>query len=864
MRKLGCCFWTSQGVAMSPNVYILASVLRASTQLDGGCGPVGKLMHGFIFKLGFDQDVFLGTSLVDFYAKNGDIVEARMIFDALLEKSTITWTKIITGYVRSGRSEVALQLFNQMGENDIVLDRYVLSSVLSACSTLKFVEGGKQIHAYVLRRGIEMDVSVVNVLIDFYAKSSKVQTARKLFDQMVDRDVISWTTMIAGYMQNSFDGEAVMLFVEMTRLGGKPDGFACTSILTSCGSLEALMLGRQIHAYSIKANLEFDIFLKNGLIDMYAKCDSLNDARRVFDVMTNHNVVSYNALIEGYSRSEQLSDVIILFHEMRHRMIPPSLLTFVSLLGVSAALSSLELSKQIHALTFKFGVCLAIFAGSALIDAYSKCLRLVDARLVFDEMNEKDIVVWNAMFSGYTQQSENEEALKLYSELQVSELKPNDFTFATFITAASNLASLLLGQQFHNHIIKMGLDFDPFITNSLIHMYAKCGSFEDACKAFGSAIWRDVACWNSLILTYAHHGEAKEALQMFEGMMEEGIKPNYVTFVSLLSACSHAGLVEDGLRYFKSMPKFCGHPGIEHYSCVVSLLCRAGMLYEAKEFIEKMPIKPTAAMWRSLLSASRIAGNIELSKYAAEKAISVDPNDSGSYTLLSNMFASKGKWVDVKQAKLAKLRRELLEPSSKGGGGGGQGFDVTKSGDARVGLVGFPSVGKSTLLNKLTGTFSEVASYEFTTLTCIPGVIMYRGAKIQLLDLPGIIEGAKDGKGQGRQVIHTARTCNCILIVLDAIKLITHKRLIEKELEGFGIRLNKEPPNISFRKKDKGGINFVSTVTNTHLDLETVKAICSEYRIHNADITLKYDATADDLIDVIEGSRNGYICPASM
>ncbi|CAM8900955.1 unnamed protein product [Rhodiola kirilowii] len=157
------------------------------------------------------------------------------------------------------------------------------------------------------------------------------------------------------------------------------------------------------------------------------------------------------------------------------------------------------------------------------------------------------------------------------------------------------------------------------------------------------------------------------------------------------------------------------------------------------------------------------------------------------------------------KAKLAKLRRELLAPPTKGGGGAGEGFDVTKSGDARVGLVGFPSVGKSTLLNKLTGTFSEVASYEFTTLTCIPGVITYRGAKIQLLDLPGIIEGAKDGKGRGRQVISTSRTCNCILIVLDAIKPITHKRLIEKELEGFGIRLNKEPPNLTFRKKDKGG-----------------------------------------------------------
>ncbi|CAJ0628492.1 385_t:CDS:2 [Entrophospora sp. SA101] len=181
------------------------------------------------------------------------------------------------------------------------------------------------------------------------------------------------------------------------------------------------------------------------------------------------------------------------------------------------------------------------------------------------------------------------------------------------------------------------------------------------------------------------------------------------------------------------------------------------------------------------------------------------------------------------------------------------GFDVAKTGVARVGFVGFPSVGKSTLMSKLTGTFSAVAAYEFTTLTTVPGVLQYKGAKVQILDLPGIVEGAKDGRGRGRQVIAVARTCSLIFLVLDVLKPLTDKKIIETELEGFGIRLNKKPPNIYFKKKEKGGINMTNTVPLTYLELDQVKAVLSEYRIHNADITFKCDATVDDLIDVIEG-----------
>ncbi|XP_024022263.1 pentatricopeptide repeat-containing protein At4g39530-like [Morus notabilis] len=640
-------FWRSSDWRASEHV--LTSVLRACTQLGGfnqGCQ-----VHGFVVKTGFDQEVYVGTSLIDFYAKCGDVEEARWVFDDLVVRSSVTWTTIITGYVKAGKSEISLQLFHQMGETDAIPDKYVISSVLSACAMLGFIDVGKQIHAYVLRKGVEIDISILNVLIDLYVKSGKVQAGRRLFDHVAVKNIVTWTTMIAGYMKNSYDWEAMKLFSEMTRLSWKPDGFACTSVLTSCGSLEALKPGRQIHAYSIKVSLEYDDFVKNGLIDMYAKCNSLSDARRVFDNMTDHSVISYNAMIEGYSKQEKLYEAVDLFRHMRVRLLQPSLLTFVSLLGVSAALLTLELSKQIHALITKLGFSLDIFASSALVDVYSKCSCIKDARLVFDSMNEKDIVVWNAMFFGYVKQLESEDALKLYSDLQLSGQKPDDFTFAVLLTASSNLASLRHGQQFHNQLIKAGLDHDPFITSCLVDMYAKCGSIEEACMMFCSASWRDVVCWNSMLSTYAQHGEAEKALQMFERMKEKGIKPNYITFVGVLSACSHAGLVEDGLRHFESMPWFGIEPGTDHYACIVSLLGRAEKLFEAKEFIEKMPIKPAGVVWRSLLSACRVAGNVELGKYAADMAISSDPTDSGSYILLSNIFASKGMWADAKKVR---------------------------------------------------------------------------------------------------------------------------------------------------------------------------------------------------------------------
>ncbi|KAK6131619.1 hypothetical protein DH2020_034633 [Rehmannia glutinosa] len=645
---------------VNPNEFVLSTVVQSCTQLASV--EDGMHLHCFVFKAGYNQNAHVATSLIDFYAKTSDLDAARLVFDELRVKNVVAWTTIIMGFSINERIDVSLYLFKKMVETGIVPDKYALSTVLRSCSMLGLLEFGKQVHAFALRSGVfNMDVSISNMLIDFYCKCGELKAGHRVFEQMVVKNDISWAMMISGYMQSGFDYEAMNLYKDMNRLDWKADGFSCTSVLTSCGSLCALDQGKQVHAYAVKVNLDSDDFVTTSLIDMYCKCDSLVDARRMFQAAAKSSTICYNAMIEGYSRQGSLYEALDLFNKMRRNSIPPNLLTLVSLLVVSASQTALEVSLQLHSLMIKFGFCMDSYGGSALIDVYSKCSFVGDARLVFEEINEKDIALWNSMLFGYALQSKNEEALRLYLELRHGREKPNGFTFVAMIMASSNLASLLHGLQFHNQALKTGLDSDSFVTNALMDMYAKCGSIDSAQLLFDRVLQKDVPCWNSMISMHAHHGDAKKALDMFKQMKSEGLKPDYVTFIGVLSACAHVGLVEEGFNYFESMFEFGIEPGLEHYTCMVSLLGRAGELYEAKSFIEKMPIRPNVFVWKSLLSACRVNGNVELGRHAADMAISCDPTDSGPYILLSNIYASKGMWIDVKKVREKMDRNDVVK-----------------------------------------------------------------------------------------------------------------------------------------------------------------------------------------------------------
>eukprot|EP01018_Ginkgo_biloba_P002677 Gb_01638 [translate_table: standard] len=429
------------------------------------------------------------------------------------------------------------------------------------------------------------------------------------------------------------------------------------SLLQECLNKKNLAEGKLVHAHMIYAGFRPGMFLGNTLVNMYAKCGSLVDARRVLDELTYRNVVSWTVMLAAYSRHGQYEEALALFYQMQLTGIQPNHFTLASVLPACANLAALEHGKEIHEDIIRSGFQYNVFVGSALVDMYVKCGSIKNARQVFDKMPKGDVVSWTAMIAGYAQNGHFNEALELFGELKLSDMKPDSDIFAGVLPACANLAALEHGKELHRDIIKSGFQNDIFVGNALVDMYAKCGSLEAACQVFDRMPTRNVISWTAMIVGYAMHGCGKEALQLFEEMQHSNTKPNYVTMVGVLSACGHAGLVDDGWQYFNSMSQdYHITPEVEHYCCMVDLLGRAGRLHEAQDFINKMPIIPGVDLWGSLLGACRIHKNIELGECVAERLFELDPENAAHYVLLSHIYADAGRWDDV--GKVRKMMRD--------------------------------------------------------------------------------------------------------------------------------------------------------------------------------------------------------------
>lgn len=578
-------------------------------------------------------DVVARTTLVAAYSAAGNPKLARDIFIGipLDMRDTVCYNAMITGYSRNNDGLAAVRLFREMRWDGVRPDNFTFSSVLAALGLVTEDEWQcRQMHCTVVKSGLGLVTSVLNALTSVYVKCAAASSssallmaaARKLFDEMVEKDELSWTTMITGYVRcddldtarellegmtekvgvawnamisgyvhHSRFQEALEMFKKMPSMEIPMDEFTYTSLISGCANSGFFQLGKELHAYILRTEAEptkdFSLSVNNALVTLYYRCGKVDLARKVFDKMSVRDTVSWNAILSGYMEAK----------------------------------------------------------------------RVEEAKSFFVEIPERNGLTWTVIISGLAQNGYGEEAMKLFNQMRVEGFEPCDYAFAGAIISCAVLGALEHGRQLHAQLISLGHDSSLSAGNALITMYARCGVYEAAELLFLTMPCVDSVSWNAMIAALAQHGRGVQAIKLFEQMLKDDIRPDRITFLTILSACSHAGLVKEGRHYFNSMRDSYGiTPGEDHYARMIDLLCRAGQFSEAKNLINSMPFEAGVPIWEALLAGCRTHGNMDLGIQAAERLFELMPQNDGTYVLLSNMYANAGKWENV--AKVRKLMRD--------------------------------------------------------------------------------------------------------------------------------------------------------------------------------------------------------------
>ncbi|KAJ4973372.1 hypothetical protein NE237_006546 [Protea cynaroides] len=559
------------------------------------------------------------TALISGFMKFGRVDDSLWYFERNPFQNVVSWTAVISGFVRNGSNVEALKVFCKMLKHGTKPNNVTFTSILAACIGFGDFELGRIVLGLIVKLGLEDNLSVCNALITFFVRMGEFDLARKVFDRMEERDVISWTAildlyvemgelsearrifdeipernevswsaMIARYSQYGDAKEALKLFVDMIRYGFRPNVSCYSSILSALGSIECLRLGTSVHGHVIKIGIERDVFIGGPLIDMYCKCGKTVDGRLVFEFILERNVVCWNSMVAGFGLNGQLEE----------------------------------------------------------------------AKELFEQIPERNNISWNALISAYVQNEHCHEVLELFNQMLLSRETPNKSTFSSVLRACSSLAYIEKGKNLHGKIVKLGIEYELFVATALTDMYAKSGDIESSKRVFNRMPEKNEVSWTAMIQGLADNGFAEDSLNLFEEMERTStVAPSELMLLAVLFACSHCGLVEKGFKYFESMEKVYGiKPTGKHYTCMVDLLARSGRLREAENFIKAMPFRPEANAWAALLSGCCVYQNEEIAERTAQRIWELLEETSAGYVLLSNIYASAGRWNDV--SRVRKLMRE--------------------------------------------------------------------------------------------------------------------------------------------------------------------------------------------------------------
>lgn len=643
-------------LGVMPTPYAFSSVLSACKKIESL--EIGEQLHGLVLKLGFSSDTYVCNALVSLYFHLGNLISAEHIFSNMSHRDAVTYNTLINGLSQCGYGEKAMGLFKRMQLDGLEPDANTLASLVVACSADGTLFTGQQLHAYTTKLGFASNDKIEGALLNLYAKCSDIETALKYFLETEVENVVLWNVMLVAYgllddLRNSF-----RIFRQMQLEEIVPNQYTYPSILKTCIRLGDLELGEQIHCQIVKTSFQHNAYVCSVLIDMYSKLGKLDTARDILVRFAGKDVVSWTTMIAGYTQYNLNDKALTTFRQMLDLGIRSDEVGFTNAISACAGLQSLKEGQQIHAQSCVSGFSSDLPLQNSLVTLYSRCGKVEEAYLAFEQTEAGDNIAWNALISGFQQSGNNEEALGVFVRMNREGIDSNNFTFGSAVKAASETANMKQGKQVHAVITKTGYDSETEVCNALISMYAKCGIISDAKKQFLELSMKNEVSWNAIINAYSKHGFGSEALDLFDQMIHSNVRPNHVTLVGVLSACSHIGLVDKGIEYFESMNNKYGlAPKPEHYVCVVDMLTRAGLLSRAKEFIQEMPIEPDALVWRTLLSACVVHKNLEIGEFAAHHLVELEPEDSATYVLLSNLYAVCRKW-DARDRTRQKMKEK--------------------------------------------------------------------------------------------------------------------------------------------------------------------------------------------------------------
>ncbi|XP_057450203.1 pentatricopeptide repeat-containing protein At5g13270, chloroplastic [Lotus japonicus] len=564
---------------------------------------------------------------------------------------------------KAGKLREVHEFIRSMDEACISIDPRSYKHLFKMCGMLGALSDGKLFHNR-LQRMANGNKFIDNCILQMYCDCKSFTAAERVFDEMVDRDLFSWATIISAYAEEGHMIGAIRLFSRMLDLGIKPSSSIFCTLLGSFADPSALELGKQLHSQLIRIGFTADVSIETTLSNMYIKCGWLDGAEVATNKMTTKNAVACTGLMVGYTQALRHTDALLLFAKMIKEGVKLDEFVFSIVLKACAALKDINTGRQIHSYSVKLGLESEVSVGTPLVDFYSKCGRFEAACQAFESIREPNDFSWSAIITGYCQSGRFDKALETFKNIRSKGVILNSFVYTNIFQACSAISDLVYGAQVHADAIKKGLVQYLSGESAMITMYSKCGKLDYAYQAFLTIEKPDTIAWTAIICAYAYHGKS-EAVKLFHKMLRSGVRPNAVTFIGLLNACSHSGLVKEGKQFLDSMSvKYGVDPTIDHYNCMIGVYSRAGLLQEALEMIRSMPFEPDTLSWKTLLGGCWSHRNLETASIAAGKIFHLDPLDSATYVTMFNLHALAGNWDEAAQYRKMMAERNLRKEVS--------------------------------------------------------------------------------------------------------------------------------------------------------------------------------------------------------